>query len=76
MNIDYDIIGLSYYPYFHGDMSVLDNALASLQTNYPDKKIMILETGYSYKWEQVSCCLGRYTDRVWLNRRDKARVCR
>lgn len=51
MNIDYDIIGLSYYPYFHGDMSVLDNALASLQTNYPDKKIMILETGYSYKWE-------------------------
>ena len=51
MDIDYDIIGLSYYPYFHGDMSVLDNALASLQTNYPDKKIMIVETGYSYKWE-------------------------
>lgn len=50
MNIDYDIIGLSYYPYFHGNMTVLDTALSSLQTNYPDKKIMIVETGYSYKW--------------------------
>lgn len=51
MNIDYDIIGLSYYPYFHGNITVLDTALSSLQTNYPDKKIMIVETGYSYKWE-------------------------
>ncbi len=51
MNVDYDIIGLSYYPYFHGGMSVLDTALSSLQSNYPDKKIMIVETGYSYKWE-------------------------
>lgn len=51
LDVEYDIIGLSYYPYFHGDMNVLDNALSSLQTRYPDKKIMIVETGYSYKWE-------------------------
>lgn len=51
LNVEYDIIGLSYYPYFHGDMSVLDKALASLQTRYPEKNIMIVETGYSYKWE-------------------------
>ena len=51
LDVDYDIIGLSYYPYFHGDMSVLDSALASLQTRYPEKNIMIVETGYSYKWE-------------------------
>lgn len=51
LNVDYDIIGLSYYPYFHGDMSTLDNALSTLQTRYPDKNIMIVETGYSYKWE-------------------------
>ncbi len=48
--VEYDIIGLSYYPYFHGDMSVLDKALSSLQTRYPEKNIMIVETGYSYKW--------------------------
>ena len=50
LGIDYDIIGLSYYPYFHGDMNVLSAALTSLEANYPDKKIMIVETGYSYKW--------------------------
>ena len=51
LDVDYDIIGLSYYPYFHGDMNVLDKALSSLQTRYPEKNIMIVETGYSYKWE-------------------------
>lgn len=51
LDVDYDIIGLSYYPYFHGDMSVLDNALNTLQSRFPEKNIMIVETGYSYKWE-------------------------
>lgn len=51
LDVGYDIIGLSYYPYFHGDMSVLDKALSTLQTRYPEKNIMIVETGYSYKWE-------------------------
>ncbi len=51
LDVDYDIIGLSYYPYFHGDMNVLDKALASLQNRYPEKNIMIVETGYSYQWE-------------------------
>lgn len=51
LNIDYDIIGLSYYPYFHGKMSVLDSSLTMLEKNYPDKEIMIVETGYAYAWE-------------------------
>lgn len=51
MDVNYDIIGLSYYPYFHGDMNVLDKALSTLQNRYPEKNIMIVETGYSYKWE-------------------------
>lgn len=51
MNVDYDIIGLSYYPYWHGDMTALRKALSTMQTNFPDKNIMIVETGYSYKWE-------------------------
>lgn len=50
LNVDYDIIGLSYYPYFHGPLSGLNTALESLQNRYPSKKIMIVETGYSYKW--------------------------
>jgi arabinogalactan endo-1,4-beta-galactosidase len=49
--VDYDIIGLSYYPYFHGDLSVLTNALNNVANNYQDKDIMIVETGYSYHYK-------------------------
>ncbi|MDE6340701.1 MAG: arabinogalactan endo-1,4-beta-galactosidase, partial [Muribaculaceae bacterium] len=50
MSVDYDIIGLSYYPYWHGDLTALEKALGSLQSRFPEKNIMIVETGYSYKW--------------------------
>ncbi len=43
--VDYDIIGLSYYPYHHGKLSVLDTALTNLENNF-SKKIQIVETGY------------------------------
>ncbi len=48
--IDYDIIGLSYYPYHHGFLNVLNTALTNLETNF-DKDIMIVETGYYYVWQ-------------------------
>ena len=51
-DVKYDIIGLSYYPDFHGDLTVLDNTLTTLETNYPDKKIMIVETGYGFEWQR------------------------
>ena len=51
LDVDYDIIGLSYYPYFHGNISVLKKALSILETSFPDKEIMIVETGYPYAWE-------------------------
>ena len=50
LDIDYDIIGLSYYPYFHGDFPVLEKALDTLEKQYPEKEIMIVETGFPYKW--------------------------
>lgn len=49
-NLDYDIIGLSYYSYFHGKLNVLENALNTLDTYFPNKKIMIVEAGYPLKW--------------------------
>lgn len=51
LNVEYDIIGVSYYPYFHGSMSILDNALTDLERNFPEKPIFVVETGYPYKWE-------------------------
>ena len=47
---DYDIIGLSYYPYWHGDLTVLNNLLTTLESTYPTKKIQIVETGYPHAY--------------------------
>ena len=47
---DFDIIGLSYYPYWHGDLSVLDGLLTTLESTYPAKKIQIVETGYPHAY--------------------------
>lgn len=51
LGVDYDVIGLSYYPYFHGPLSGLDAAITELETDFPSKRIMVVETGYSYAWE-------------------------
>ncbi|MCF0243262.1 MAG: glycosyl hydrolase 53 family protein [Bacteroidaceae bacterium] len=50
-NIDYDIIGLSYYPYYHGNLNSLTSVITNLETEFPDKKIMIVETGYFHHWQ-------------------------
>ena len=49
--IDYDIIGTSYYPYYKGRISNLDKGLKELETNFPDKQIMVVETGCGYHYE-------------------------
>ena len=49
--IDYDIIGISYYPYFKGPLANLDNGLTELEAHFPDKMIQLVETGYPSKWE-------------------------
>lgn len=49
-SIDYDIIGLSYYPYFHGAISELEGAIDLLEKDYADKSIMVVEFGYPYAW--------------------------
>ena len=44
----YDIIGLSYYPLWHGTLSDLNATLTQLGTQFPNKKINIVETGYQH----------------------------
>ena len=46
-----DILFVNYYPYWSGidivnALPALDTAVRSLQNQYPDKKVMISETGY------------------------------
>jgi arabinogalactan endo-1,4-beta-galactosidase len=47
--VDYDIIGLSYYPYFHGNLNALETALNTVENTF-DKPIQIVETGYPSKY--------------------------
>jgi arabinogalactan endo-1,4-beta-galactosidase len=48
--VDYDIIGLSYYPEHHRTIATLEAALKELENKQYGKDIMIVETGYSYAW--------------------------
>ena len=50
-NVDYDIIGLSYYSYYHGSLSTLELALQTIERTFPDKEIMIVETGYFHAYQ-------------------------
>ncbi len=45
--VEYDIIGLSYYPFWHGRLNAeLASTLSGLHTAHPDKPIQIVETAY------------------------------
>jgi len=47
-DLDYDIIGLSYYPIWHGkDLNALASALENLNSTY-NKNIFIAETAYPF----------------------------
>lgn len=59
--VDYDIIGLSYYPIWHGNLLTLESTLQNLEQYYPDKKIAIVETGYHYAWYPTDADYN-YTD--------------
>ena len=50
-NIDYDIIGLSYYPFWHKSLSTLASNLKMLANDFSDKKVQIVETAYYYQWQ-------------------------
>ena len=62
----YDIIGLSYYPIWHGALSYLKSTLQQLESNFPTKKIHIVETGYHNKTPE-SFKSGEYnTSSTWV----------
>lgn len=48
--VDYDIIGLSYYPFWHNSLQILSQSVDGLASAFPDKKVHIVETAYYYQW--------------------------
>jgi arabinogalactan endo-1,4-beta-galactosidase len=53
-DVDYDYIGLSYYPYYHGFLAQLNNVITNLESSFPEKKIMIVETGYYHDYQSTT----------------------
>jgi arabinogalactan endo-1,4-beta-galactosidase len=45
-DIPYDIIGLSYYPWWHGSLLELRDNILSILESYEDKDVIVVEVGY------------------------------
>lgn len=50
-DVDYDVIGLSYYPFWHNSLQKFSQTLGTLETAFPDKPVQIVETAYYYQWQ-------------------------
>ncbi|GDY24853.1 arabinogalactan endo-beta-1,4-galactanase [Agarivorans sp. Toyoura001] len=48
--LDYDIIGVSYYPYWHGSIEDLQVNLNTISQRY-NKRVLVAETAYAYTLE-------------------------
>ena len=53
-NVDFDIIGLSYYPFWHGYLNTtstnLVNSLNTYATAFPTKRLHIVECAYNFQY--------------------------
>lgn len=54
-NVDYDILGTSYYPYWHGTLSNLKDEISYVQTKH-SKDAMVVETSYAYTLDDSDGC--------------------
>lgn len=61
--LDYDIIGLSYYPYWHGTLEALSDNIANIKKQFA-KKVMIMETSYAYTSEVGSSPLVMTDEKI------------
>ena len=71
-SVDYDIIGLSYYPFWHGWITgELRTTLNSLEQTFPDKMIQIVETAYYNNYFPVNDSGTKYnTSTKWPGTED------
>ncbi|WP_438350405.1 glycosyl hydrolase 53 family protein [Paenibacillus sp. FA6] len=49
-NVDYDVIGLSYYPFWHGTYADVQNTMDRISAEF-DKDVVIAETSYPFSYK-------------------------
>jgi len=61
-SVDYDIIGLSYYPYHHGSINQLSSTIKELESEFPDKLITIAEISYGFTFKSHANAANLFSD--------------
>ena len=62
--VDFDVIGLSYYPFWHGFIKDLKKGLDGIKRDFPQKKVQIVETGYYFQYWPTSG-VNYNTSKTW-----------
>ena len=63
---DYDIIGLSYYPFWHGTLDQLQNNLNDISARY-QKDVIVVETAFGYtneNFDKQKNCYGPAEEQI------------
>ncbi len=53
-NLDFDIIGMSFYPHWNGSIERLQNNMNDVSSKY-DKDVMVVETSIGYTTDTLGC---------------------
>lgn len=59
-NVDYDVCGLSYYPFWHGSRENLQKVMNYCATEY-GKEVMIVETSWGYTDNGAEYCNNQFS---------------
>ena len=57
--VDYDIIGASFYPFWHGTLEELQDNLDAISQRY-EKEVIVAETAYGYTIENFDNCENNF----------------
>ena len=70
-DVDYDVFGTSYYPYWHGTHENLSSLLNTIATTY-NKKVCVLETAYANTEEYTDSRSDGYNNTVYTREKELA----
>lgn len=59
-SLPFDVIGFSYYPFWHGTLKDYEDALRYVKENYPDKETMVMETSYGFTDDKNEHIINQY----------------
>lgn len=65
-SVPFDIIGLSYYPRWHGSTASLKHALMLLSEEFPDKRVAVAEVSYAYTYEYNENACNQFDEQFAL----------